>query len=275
MFKEIITKDRNTSIYFEYDKEKYDIEYVETKNMIILRRLSDNQILEIFSDKIGFIVQCDTDEQTNFLVTDYSNVDENKNEQIKFKHYIDRNSSDSLYLKNEFECNSIHLESCRITDCSYLVEQSRYGGSIYNLDKNSKRFEQVYNDKQINEIIGDNTLLVSEKLGDFCNSKITDTITYGINPETFEITTPIWSELQQREISVYTKEQVDEINEKLREKGCWLNTKDYSLGDITIYLEVEECLAKLAVYHERPKSVYLDIMHDKINEDFVKKFVKK
>lgn len=275
MFKAVITKDRSASIYLEYDKEKYDIEYVKTKNMIILRRLADNQILEIFSDAIGFIVQCDINEQTNFLVTDYSKDDKSKEEKIKFKHYIDRNSSDSLYLKNEFECDSIHLESCRITDYSYLVEQSLYGGALYNLDKKSKMFDQVYNDKQINGIIGDNTLLVSETLNACWNSKITDTITYGINPETFEITTAIWSELQQREISVYTKEQINEISKDLRKKGYWLNTQDYSLGDITIHLEVEKYLDKLAEYLERPESVYLDSMHDKINENFVKKFIRK
>ena len=70
MFEELIKKDDGITIDLKYDNKKYDIEYVKSKNMIILRRLIDNKILEIFSDKIGFIVQCDLKEQTNFLITD-------------------------------------------------------------------------------------------------------------------------------------------------------------------------------------------------------------
>ena len=36
--------------YLKYDPKKYDIEYVEGKSAIILRRLRENQVVEIFSD---------------------------------------------------------------------------------------------------------------------------------------------------------------------------------------------------------------------------------
>lgn len=261
-----------TDIYLKYDEQKYNIEYSERKNILILRRLSDNEILGIFSDRIGFIVQCDINEEANFLVTDYSEIDKNNDVQVKFKHYIDRYAADSLYLKKQFRCDTAHYQQCHITDSSYLIEQP-YVTIVYNLDK-SKKFERVYYNEKINEIIGANTLLVTEKLNATLNYEISDTITYGINPETFEITTRIWSEEQQRYIDVYTKDQVEKIDENLRQKGHCLNMEDFTLGDITIELEIQKYLNLSEKYLNKSKSVYLDYCGDKVNEEFVKTFIK-
>lgn len=261
MFKEIITVDENTTIDLEYDKEKYSMEYVKTKDMIILRRLKDNQILKIFSDKIGFIVQCDIDQQINFLVSEYSDTN-----QSKFKHYIDDNSSNSLYLKNEFDCNSVS----RITNKSYLINESYYNGTcIYNLKEKSKKFNWVYNNTTIQKIFNDNTVLVSERQEAFLTSEINDTLIYGINPETLEITTSIWSELQQRYIQVYTKEKLDNLKEELQKKGQYINTQNKSIDEITIYFEVTKYLNELSNHFNRPKSTYL-YSNNKEMEDFVK-----
>lgn len=269
MFEELITKDDRSTITLKYDKKKYNIEYVKNKKLFILRRLSDNKILEIFSDKIGFIVQCDIEGQTNFLVTDYSEEDKNGHILLKFKHYTDRSYLDSLYLERSFDCDCATLSGCRITDCSYLVEQSGYTGCIYNLNQKSKSFERIYNDQKVNDFFNDNTLLVSEKVSAIARHDVNDTLTYGINPETFEITTPIWSELQQRCISIYTQEQADKLKEA---KGLILNLKN--LDEMTIYFEVERYLNEIVKQFDRPQSVYTDIMYSEINEEFVKKFVK-
>lgn len=273
MFEEVITKEDRSTIDLKYDKKKYSIEYAKNENMIILRRLSDNQILKIFSDNIGFIVQCNVGEQINFLVTDYSEKDKNGNELLKFKHYIDSKYFDSLQQKNSFDCDCAVLSVCRITDSSYLVEQSGYTSYIYNLNQKSKRFKRVYNDQKVNDFFNENTLLVSEEISASLRYEINDTITYGINPETLEITTPIWSELQQRYIKIYTKEQVDRLREKLAEKGLFLDTE--SLGEITIYYEVKKYLNEIAKQLDSPQCVYTDAMDSKINEEFVKKFISK
>ena len=238
--------------------------------MIILRRLSDNKTLEIFSDKIGFIVQCDLRGNTNFLMTDYSEEDKNGNTLLKFKHYTDRNYLDSLLLEKTFDCSCAALSVSRITDSSYLVEQSGYTGCIYNLNKKSKRFKRIYNDQKVKDFFNDNTLLVSEEISAFFRHDVNDTLTYGINPETFKITTPIWSELQQRYISIYTQEQAKKLMET---KGLFLNLEN--LDEITIYFEVKKYLNEIAKQFDRPQSVYIDAMNSEINEKFVKKFVKK
>ena len=270
MYKTVLETERNNRIDLEYDNQKYEIEYVKRKNMIILKRISDSKILDIFSDKIGFIVQQDGESQTNFLVTDYSDLDKGEKKSVKFKHFVDYGSSDALYLEKEFNCNSIWLSDCRINDGCYIVEQSGYGGCIYNLNKKSKRFDNIYHDERINSILGDNILLVSREIDS--HSRIKDTITYGINLNSFEIVTPIYSKLQQRYIPIYTKEQVDEINKEFHKKGQFIRIYDFSLEEITIYLEVTRYLELLDAYLEEPKEVYLDFSREKINEPFVKKF---
>lgn len=270
MFEELIKKNDGNTIDLKYDKKKYNIEYVKNNNMIILRRLSDNKTLEIFSDKIGFIVQCDLRGNTNFLMTDYSEEDKNVNTLLKFKHYTDRNYLDSLLLEKTFDCSCAALSVSRITDSSYLVEQSGYTGCIYNLNQKSKRFKWIYNDQKVKDFFNDNTLLVSEEISAFFRHDVNDTLTYGINPETFKITTPIWSELQQRYISIYTQEQAKKLMET---KGLFLNLEN--LDEITIYFEVKKYLNEIAKQFDRPQSVYIDAMNSEINEKFVKKFVKK
>jgi len=260
---ELKTENRST-INLEYDNTKYDFEHVKHKGLIILRRLSDNKILDVFSDKVGFIIQYDKDDESNFLMTDYSE------DKILFKHFIDFGKSEVLYLKNKFECGSIHLSDCRINDECYVVEHSYYGGCLYNLVDKSKQFDNIYNDERVKSILKDNILLVSKKIDS--HSRIEDTITYGIDLQSFRIVTPIYSKLQQRYIPIYTREQVDEINKEFNKKGQFIRVYDFSLEDITIYLEVTRYLELLDNYLEEPKGVYLDLSQDEINEPFVKKF---
>lgn len=264
MVEDIICRKDGCTIDLKYDKEKYSIEYSKSKNKIILRRLLDNQVLEIFSDKIGFIVQCNIEGQTNFLVTDYSEVD--KNGLLKFKHYTASNYSDSLELKDSFDCTCIDLSDCRITDSSYLVEQDGYTACIYNLKQKSRRFENVYNDSEIKKIFNDNTLLVLEKVRADYRSDINDTLTYGINPETLDIATPIWSELQQRYINIYDQEQLDR-------EGVFLSNME-DLRRRVFYFEVKRYLNEIAKQLDAPQEVYINDGCDrKINKEFVRSFI--
>lgn len=243
--------------------------------MVILRRLEDNKVLEIFSDKIGFIVEYDTEIETNFIVSDYSEIYNNGDRVTKLKHYIVNKYEDSLQLKESLECDDCNLSKCRITDSSYLIENG-YTSYIYNLNEKSKRFEFIYKDKKLKDYFSDSTLLVSERRMPFECSYMDDILTYGINPETFEITTPIWSEMQQRLINIYTFEQAQKIKDKYLEKGLILRFKN--LGDLTICFEIDEHLQKIEdALYERLQGVYLDSKYFgyEINENFVKQFVKK
>lgn len=271
MFKAVLTTENNRTIYLEYDKEKYDIEYVKSKNVIILRRLSDKQILEIFNDKIGFIVQNDSYGETNFVITDYSEGEK----YIYLKHFVDKVYSDKLILKNQLECDCIDLQSCRVTDKSFIVEQDRYSGCLYNLNRTSKRFDHIYNDKRISEIVGEDILMVSENKRALGNSDIKDTLTYGINPETYEIVTPIWSEMQQRYINIYTEEQMDKVRKQLAKEYKNIDVETCSSSDITIHFEIGKYLEILASHFTRNDNIYLDFMENQVNKEFVKKFVRK
>lgn len=280
MVEEKINKKGTTGyINVKYDKEKYDIEYVETKNIVILRRKKDNKVLEIFSDKIGFIVQVDTD-VTNFLVTDYSKYDDGMSSEISFNHYTVNDYEDSLHLKKSLDCYDCNLSTCRLTDKSYIVEQNGYSGCIYNLEEKSDRFSFIYDDKKVREYFKDDTLLVTKKVSPYGANYIDDTITYGINPETFEIVTPIWSDLQQRFINIYTEEQAQQVRNKLIKKGMYLlrEPKKENLPEITILFEIEEHLKMISdILYELPQGVYSDSKYRgyKVNEKFVKKFTNK
>lgn len=264
----VINKKNGMDIYLSYDEDKYIIEYVKSKHMIALKDRFTNGILEIFTDEIGFLVQYNEGGTVNFVVTEYQGEDET----IKLKHFIDDGSSDELIFKSEFDCNAADIDSCRITDSSFLVEQAGNSSCIYNLNEKSKRYDNIYKDDRISKMFGGNILMVNEKEYAFYNFNISDTITYGINPETFEVVTPIWSELQQRFIDLYTNEQVEDIIDK---DEMFISTKKYNLADITIAYEIQKYLNKLDSYLDKPQKVYLDSFGGEINESFVKRFIKK
>ncbi len=272
MFETEIKNSEGNIVYFKYDKEEYDIEYIKDQNMIIVRQLPDYHILEIFSDKIGFIVQSNIGDQTNFLVTDYSQKDENGKTTIQFKHYTGKKYKRSLDLVKVLNCSEFELSSCRITDNTYLVEQNDQGSCIYNISQKSKRFDSVYHDDDINKFLQENILLVSETRTALFRPDIKDTITYGINPETFQIETPIWSDLQQRLIPIYMQKEIDKLKEK-----WFLDHNSYegqSLEEITIHFEIDQYLNQLDNQIERSQTVYEDVVDSKVNEEFVKKFIK-
>ena len=99
MFNAILTTADNRTIYLSYDREKYDIEYVYAKHAIILKRLSTNNVttLEIFDDRIVFIIQINTEGRENFVLSDY-HMNTNGHESVNLKHYIYRTYNETLKL---------------------------------------------------------------------------------------------------------------------------------------------------------------------------------
>ena len=59
----------------------------------------------------------------------------------------------------------------------------------------------------------------------------------------------------------------------MEDKGLFLNLENSD--EITIYFEVKRYLNEIAKQFDRSQSVYIDAMNSEINEEFVKKFVKK
>lgn len=260
------------AFYVEYNNKEYNIEY-DNKDNVILKRLSDNKILDVFSDReLTFIVQYKTETEGNFLVTTYfKKEDKSEKDLFRFSHYTTLNTRRSfteLDLKNCFDCYFINQDTDRITDKTFLIRQPE-ANFIYNIEKQtkSKNFNYVYLNGNVRKYFKDNTILVDEVV---IQQEIIDTLTYGINPETFKITTPIWSSLQQRFINIYTKEQVEKIQKELLEKVSLVNNEN--LDEITIYFEVIKYLERLYTQFSIPNKVYID--NNKVNEEFVRKFVK-
>ena len=148
MKKETIKNTSGIAIELEYDPQKYEFEYVKDANTLCLKRVKNHKILALFNDRIGFIAQCDIAGISNFLVTDYSQNSQNNERITKFKHYVD-NGGSKLMLKNEFNCNSIRLDNCRLTDSSYIVEQQDSSACVYNLYRKTRRYDRIYNEPDV------------------------------------------------------------------------------------------------------------------------------
>lgn len=279
MTEEVIVKDKGGKIELKYDKERYSINYIKESNNVVLSRLSNQKVLAVFSDKIGFIVQVNVASTPNFLVSDYSNFDKfDISKPIKLEHYEDLDDgrlfgNPGFVSIKTLNIDSATLEGCRITERAYLVNGSK---QIYNIAKFknrlSKPFEEIYIDEKVRAYLGDDTVLVTDfvypnkhadnRLG------LHDALTYGINLKTFEITTPIWSELQQRYIEVYTREKINKMTPHL---GDWAINND-QCGESTIEFEVLSYLNGLVRQMDCSHRVYSDF--DTVNEEFVRSFVR-
>lgn len=110
MNKITINKENNKGqIDLIYDSERYSIEYIKNKEkmVLVIKRLIDNQILKIFDDNIGFIVQYDEDNNSYFFIS-YC-VDNNS--QYRLRQYIDYyHLCDELILNKEVSISEFYLE---------------------------------------------------------------------------------------------------------------------------------------------------------------------
>ena len=66
------------------------------------------------------------------------------------------------------------------------------------------------NDKKVENVVGNNFVLVDQKLR-IDKTNLEDMITYGIDPDTRKINTPIWSRLQNRLINIYSEEEIKKV----------------------------------------------------------------
>lgn len=257
--KRILTSTRTGFTDLKYDASTFEIEYIDEIKTFLLRRLTDGEILNIFGD-ISFIVQHEEKTRTSFVVSEY----DSKRKCCILNHYI-YNRKGEFYKRMSLKSSSLYLSECAVSKNSYRFDYPNAKKAIYNLCLTSRPFSEIYMDDKIKALLGKNILIVSEEKE---NDIVKDTITYGINPDTLEVVTPIWSELQQRYIDVYTDEQIAEINlEDIKWKLKYTDN-----GTITIYMEVERYLQELACHLPQPKKIYTE--NKKIDKEFVKSFIR-
>ena len=274
ILKEKIDIGRRT-IDLEYDKDKYSIDcfiddeeqnndFIDNRKIyIILKRKSDNRIIKVFSEPISFLVQVDNNDDTHFIVSTY-----NQFETCHLIDYVDKDYNDKLIVKNKYINEDPILENNRVGS-SFVVRQFNSGGYIYNVgnDYCSEFYDKIYKEDKINEIIGKDVLLVEQIKYCCSNSKIFDTITFGINPDTLRIVTPIWISLQKRLINIYTEEEFEEFKKNYPPHAFDVTDRE----TFTIYNEVYNYLDKINDQLENNDEVYKDGFD--VNTEFIKKFV--
>lgn len=267
-------------INLEYDEKSYFIEhFYDKKNIfIIIKDKIYNTIVKVFYEPISFVVQVNDENAaiSHFIVGMIN----------EFGNYVLRDYSDQFFCRalqpvDEFELDNLTLSEIRLSEKSFKVKEN--GERIFTVGKYlSNQYEKIHNNEKVKKIVGKNIVMVDQVKRGKQNDEIEDTLTYGINPDTKEIVTPIWSKLQNRLINVYTKEDIENIRnnrDSMNLSSCdysYLNTAEtpfVGLGDATMHFEVDRYIELLEKYIEKSDSIYEDKYNRKINEKFVKKFV--
>ncbi len=256
MVREMIVLDaarRMNDIQLEYDKDQFEVEYVKDLHKIILRRKKDQKVLKIIGDNIGFLIEHDIDGDIHFVISDANHYEKKGN---RLKHY--KLFDDGLYLRSKEAIDDTRECACRIKDHYYIVNQQMYGGKIYNLKTKSNFHNFIHGKKEIFEQFKEPTILVTDI---HTQRQIQDEITYGINLDTFDVVTPIYSKLQQRMIPL--------ITEDVWHRPLSLDKK----GPATISKEIISTLERLAYnYLEEESELYQQ--DGQVNQEFVRKFTK-
>lgn len=268
-------KFKNTAVDVEYDESKFDISFIESEERIVVSRLRDGAILKTFTN-IGFIVQTEMDGFNHFVVSDYTEYKDNNSKPKKLMHYIEYQYQKELLLENKLVIDSIWLKQHRIMDNVYLVGAPFAEQRLYNLKKESDSYKKVFLENDVMEKVNRKFVLVNRIIHADSNYEVSDLLTYGINPETYEIVTPIWSEMQQRSLNVYTDEEREQLNQKIRSQKIYGINDKCTNDEITIYYEIQKYLDVIGKIYKNKNMVYNESVYTKtINENFIKKFIKK
>ena len=248
----------------EYDENEYEIEYLcDDEDVFVLKRLSDNEIVNKFKGSdILSIRQVKKDNINKFITIGAINSD--MGNYCCIYGYEDDGTKLLKPLDMHY-CNKYK----QISDDVYYIVRYDNTGYFTDLSKSSKSFSSIYADEVVRSIIGDNTILVSEDRYSEIDETIKDTITYGIDINSYEIKTPIWSELQRRYIPLVTEKECLRKTDELSKKGIYIRFVNDDLGEKTIKLEVDLTLDEIAKRIEHGPSVYTNGV---VNKEFVKGF---
>lgn len=223
MIKRFVVRRYDRKTYLEYDENEYDIEYSSGIDKFIIRSKKTNQVRLILDDNIGFIIQ-NKDEQngiSNFMVSSTNRKEENS---TSLCHYIDYETQDKMIKKYTLPISSINEKDIRIGTNVYVTDtyHDKKLKRLYNQNRTSKVFDEVYYSPRLTErvekIIGKNIIMVREDKK--ANGRITDSLIYGIDPQTFEAVTPIWSDFKQDFVDPKEDETkyIEEANSMYKDK---------------------------------------------------------
>lgn len=258
-------------IYLEYNDSKYEIEDATNVGYILIKSKKDNSTIEIFDASLTesiieseeFYRSYENEKYSNFAVKTY----DKNTDTYYLNHYIDEKDVDGLWKDRDYVIPKKYGFNERIGNHTYLIE-TKGGISLFNLTKTSRPFKEIYLNQEdrnkIKEALGKDTIMVTEELKS--SKKAIDRITYGIDVNTFEATTPIYSELEQRFINVYSEEEMT----KLEKKAGIMNP--YGRGELTrrtINYEIMRYLDIIAYYFDKDESMY---KYGAPNDEFLLKF---
>lgn len=218
-----------------------------------------------YSKNFGSILQIDCENGKRFVITAF----DEKSNTNKLYCYGD-NKDGKIELFRVLKINSLNLEDIKINDKNYLVESENYGGKIYNieLDRLSDFFDIVFESET------DEKILVSKNIVDSRIGKINDVISYEIDLNTLKIISPIWSDLQQRYINLYSeKEMKNKKTQSLKNSDYAYYTDDNATT--TINFEVKKYLDIIANHFNQIEDYkMIPVVYD-ADEATFKEYVKK
>ena len=232
----IVIKNKDHDIEFEYDESKYKFEHFTTgetkepKDVVVIRNKDTNEILHIFDGRISFVSQQydKVHHRNSFIVGRiFGDFKDKMDHYIEYDNKLRKDKTFNLNLLSYFP------EQVKINNSSYIyMDDKKF--RIFNLDRSSDSFDHIYNPnwnsrvykEDLVKTIGENTVIVEQthKMGLY-----QDEITYGIDANTFEIKTPIWSKLQGKIIQLYDKEKAKEYIKKHQ----YMCTHIYGVSDIS------------------------------------------
>lgn len=256
-----------------YDDKEFKIEYNKANDSILLSRVKDGVVVKIFGSNLGFIEQVNNEDSTLFIVSDYSKKYDNcKNRfDIELGVYVlstDYTCGYHLTKLSSYEINSSDYNKIHLTDKSYLVNQKGYSGCIFSayLDKTSPSFEKVFDYSMTSKKRKD--VVFVEQLIESQADEVNDRIVFGIDPETFEIKTSIYSFNQDRYIELYSEEEVEKAQKIECSRSYLFDNKDLDvIGRTTINYEV-----RVPLFNEADLFRKKDICDgNMLNQSFIKK----
>lgn len=277
MTKERFKKKDRSKIDVELNEAKYTAEYIDYSEEIAIRRVVDNKIVALFSNMYQ-IVEIDSkdSEVTNFVAIGREN--KGSESELFFYHFNCKPSFDRLNLVMSHTINNVCIEQIRFGKNNFVLndEYKRGYKALYNLEKVSDYYFEIHAGQKVEETFGRPIVFVEEQLSASLRSDIKDKITYGIDPNTYEVITPIYSELQNKYINLIPSRE-----EAAKILGRRLNTvvfypNEVSPLNLTKQLEIEYYLEKLSSYIEEPKRITktggYSFDENQVDEQFVKSF---
>ena len=204
----------------KYDNTKYKID-CDGKSITIRRASDDSELEKIYiSSYTPYITQVNKNGKTHFIII---RADHNLNG-VYLMDYVDTKGK----LERDYYTDSSNVR--KINDSLYLIDyatEEKNKTSIYNLEFESEIHEYIRGLKNEDLHLDENYIMVVDKIvgkkdeEDENEEIFEDYLTYGIDLDTYEIVTPIYSSFHKEYFNMDSTECFEEamrINVKTQEK---------------------------------------------------------